>query len=272
MKESLVLASACISTGAAILGYTWWCWSGRTRRWLRSRRGTWLVLGPLPAFGLGFVGVGASILDGGGPLSQALIATAVAGNLLGLLAGMLEPSWWGPPWLNDLRASGVDIHADEDDETAGSDTRTYTLRSPPFGAASDRMHRLMRHVTMGARAREEWPTTKVDRPDRSGENGSLRRYKDGLVFVVDEPSRLPDGSVSKDVVAMPFPEIRDVGVVYRAQGIPDGADEPEETEFETPLLLVSLKDGYGWMFDVPRVASTARRIGELAGCPVQEIR
>ena len=270
MTGEVVLASLAFAAGLGMTIYFCLCWSGRHRGWLHSNKSTWFVLGPLLPYGVFFLGVGAGLLDDGGPVSRAILTLAIAGCLLGMVIGIAEPSWWGPGWLRDLRAAGVDVRTDpygELGDEAGV-VFTSTSRWP-----SRHSQAVRKQWDAGVEPIEEWQVTQVQDVDGSGVRGTLQRYKPGLLFITDAPVEMINQPPARSAMTIAFREVKEVDLLHHVRLDPNGSGPVRSFDHETPLLCIGQADGHGWgLFKLPRPMSVAERIAEFAGCQVRDVR
>jgi hypothetical protein len=110
-SSALILGAIPVLAGAGILFYVWRCWSGRSRRWATQAFTNQLVYAILPGLGAVFVAFGVMMLVGD-PVGDLLMAVAIVVCLLGVVALVFEPRWWGPEWYHELlrRDPQPDLH------------------------------------------------------------------------------------------------------------------------------------------------------------------
>jgi hypothetical protein len=232
-----------------------------------------VILGPLPALGVGLLGAGVGFLDRGGPVSQGLIALAAAAGLLGFVIAIIQPTWWGPGWLRALRAAGVDIHGGLDRNPIGEADQRPSGVVFLSGSASPSVDtdNLIRQFMTGAEPMEQWTATEVRGPDGSGPLGQLWRYETGLFFVTDQPISMGDDRPARFGMPMPFSEVKGLELIHRVQAAPNGSSEPTAVDHAAPLVFIRMGEAGGWMFKLTFPSAVARRIAEFARCPVQEL-
>jgi hypothetical protein len=102
--SALILGAVPFLAGVGILLYVWRCWSGRSRRWATRAFTNQMVYALLPGMGAILVAFAVKVVFGD-PLGNLLMAVAVVVCILGLVALIFEPRWWGPRWYHDLHAS-----------------------------------------------------------------------------------------------------------------------------------------------------------------------
>lgn len=253
--------------GILILLYVWSCWSGKNRGWLEhSRRWTWLVLGPMPGWGVLALGMGIGMLDYGGAPGRAVMYIGGAGSLLGFFIGIAEPSWWGPSWFREHR------RIEEDNAIRPEITSVEIMRAGTEPLSSEEQ-RLMNHLFDKVQSIDEWKATLVAHADGSGEPGRLHLYSDGLLFIAERIAHgATDTPPGPSMLPLLIDDIDNIQLVYKLGELTDGSSEPIYTEREIPLLLIVNDNGPNVMLDTPFVTSTARRIADVVGCTVEESR
>jgi len=123
----------------------------------------------------------------------------------------------------------------------------------------------------GVEPMEQWPATEVRDPDGSGALGQLRRYEKGLLFVTDQPTPVGGDRPARCGMPMPFGEVKGLELIHSVQAASNGRTAPSSIEHATPLVFIRMGEAGGWMFKLTFPSAVARRIGEFAGCPVQEL-
>jgi hypothetical protein len=270
MREDLPVALGFLGGAALLFAYTRWRWSGRNREWLRSYRHSGAVLGLLPALSFFMAALAIATLDRDSVLGQAVLVAGLLALALGHVIYLFEPSWWGPGWLRDLRAAGVDVHTDpygtRDEE--GEVVFTSTSRWP-----SRHSEAVRKQWDAGVEPIEEWQVTEVQDVDGSGVRGLLQRYKPGLLFITDGPVEMMNQPPARLAETIGFREVKEVDLLYNVRLDRNGNGPARSFDYETPLLSIGKADGHGWrLFKLLRPTSVAERIAEFAGCQVREFR
>jgi hypothetical protein len=261
-SSGLILGAAPILAGAGIFFYLWRCWSGRSRRWATQAFTNQLVYAILPGLGAIFFAFGIMVLVGG-LVGDVLMATAVVICLLGVVALVFEPRWWGPRWYHELRRG--DPQPDLQDPLTALVTGA-TTPAAPFSSQAEAAEAL------GGTAVARWRGSYVHDPDaRHREHGlaavgavggHLLLYPGGLAFAASGiEDRLRDRPT---VVVVPAADVITARVVPARAGVDGVVRKGIVGRSLYPRLVVDTRSG-SLLFDVIGAKAKAARIMETLG-------
>jgi hypothetical protein len=260
-SSALILGVIPVLAGAGILLYVWYCWSGRSRRWATQAFTNQLVYAILPGLGSVFVAFGVMMLVGG-PVGDLLMAVAIVVCLLGLVALVFQPHWWGPGWYHELLRSNPqpDLH---DPLTA---LVTSATAPAPFSSQAEAAEAL------GGTAVARWRGSYVHDPDaRHREHGiaapgaiggHLTLYPGGLAFAASAiEDRLRDRPT---VVVVPAADVITARVVPARAGADGVVRKGIVGRSLYPRLVVDTRSG-SLLFDVAGAKTKAAKIMQTLG-------
>jgi hypothetical protein len=264
LASVLILGVVPFLAGAGILLYVWWCWSGRSRRWGTRVFMDLMVLWCLPTMGVFLVAFAVKIVVSD-PAGDLLVAVATAVGLLGFVALLFEPRWWGPRWYHDLQASNPQPDL-RDPLTAVSVSSTVPA---PF--SSDRK---AAHAFGETSALAWWRGNYVHDPDtRHREHGlavpgavggHLTLYPGGLTFAASATEdSLRDQST---VVVVPGAEVTGAWVVPARAGADGVVRKGWMWRSLYPRLVVDTRAG-PLLFEVAGARAKAAKITATLGLP-----
>jgi hypothetical protein len=258
----LILGVVPLLAGAGTLFHVWRCWSGRSRRWATQAFTNQLVYAILPGLGAVLVAFGVVVLVGG-PVGDLLMAVAVVICLLGVVALVFEPRWWGPGWYHELRRS--DPQPDLQDPL----TALVTGATTPAAAFSSQAEAAR---ALGGAAVARWRGNYVHDPDaRQREHGlgapgavggHLLLYPGGLAFAASAlEDRLRDRPT---VVVVPAAEVITARVVPARAGADGVVRKGIVGRSLYPRLVVDTRSG-SLLFDVVGAKAKAAKIMQTLG-------
>jgi hypothetical protein len=260
-SSALILGVIPLLAGAGILLYVWYCWSGRSRRWATQAFTNQLIYAILPGLGAVFVAFGVMMLVGD-PAGSLVMAVAVTVCLLGLVALVFEPRWWGPRWYHELARS--DPQPDLHDPLTALVTSATT--PAPFSSQAEAAQAL------GGTAVARWRGSYVHDPDARHRDhgiaapgaigGHLTLYPGGLAFAASAiEDRLRDRPT---VVVVPAAEVLTARVVPARAGTDGVVRRGILGRSLYPRLVVDTRSG-SLLFDVAGAKAKAAKIMQTLG-------
>jgi hypothetical protein len=261
LASVLILGAVPFLAGAGILVYVWWCWSGRSRRWATRAFTNQLVYAILPGLGLFLIAAAVKNMVGD-PAGELLVAVATAVGLLGFIALLFEPRWWGPRWYHDLQAGNP--QPDLSDRL----TAVWVSSTAPAPFGSD----LKVAQAFGETPVARWRGDCVYDPDtRHREHGlavpgavagHLTLYPGGLTFAASATEdSLRDRST---VVVVPAAEVVGARVVPARAGADGVVRRGVLWRSLYPRLVVDTRAG-SLLFEVAGAKAKAAKITETFG-------
>jgi hypothetical protein len=259
------VALVMVASGLALLGHTWWCWSGRSRAWAARTFSRQWVLGWEPGLGtllLGFGIVGLFAGTGAAVPGALLVVVGFALLALGLLAIFLEPRWWGPRWAHGR--GSVDRRPDRGDALTAA---TVAAGAKPRFSSETRGARQAK--AFGDRV-DSWRGSQVYDADtaerahalagRGAVGGHLTLYRRGLVFAGNRSEDALRGQPT--VIALPAADIVRARVVPARAGADGVRRSGVRGRSLFPRLVIETR-GPTYLFEVMSAKGVARRISEV---------
>jgi hypothetical protein len=259
--SALILGAIPFLAGVGILVYVWWCWSGRSRRWATRAFINQLVYAILPGLGLFLIAAAVKNVVGD-PAGDLLVAVATAVGLLGFVALLFEPRWWGPRWYHDLQASNP--QPDLSDRL----TAVWVSSTAPAPFSSDLKAAQAFGETPVARWRGNYVYDPDDRHRTHGlavpgaVAGHLNLYPGGLTFAANATEdSLRDRST---VVVVPADEVTGARVVPARAGADGVVRKGLMWRSLYPRLVVDTRAG-PLLFEVTGANTKVAKIADTLG-------